>query len=317
MRKIKLLSVVLPCHNEEEILPISHARLQKILEGLLARGRCGFYEIVYIDNGSTDNTLPVLKTFIAQGKFVRAVSLRRNFGYHGALSAGLFHAKGDVVITIDADLQDPPEKIEEMIGHYEEGFDLVLGVRSDRSADRFFQRFFAENYYRFLKWMGADIVHNHGEFRLMARSIVDEFNRLLERNRFIRGMVLQLDSRYKIVSYKREPRIVGKSKFNLRSSLSASLDGLISFSYVPLRLCSFLGILFCFFSILGLFYVLYVKFVSGSFPGWASTVFPIFAFGGFQLLALGLIGEYIGRLYTEVKQRPLFLVREEFSNESP
>ncbi|MDO8527714.1 MAG: glycosyltransferase family 2 protein [Deltaproteobacteria bacterium] len=312
MRKINLLSVVVPCHNEMEVLPSTHARLQKILESLCQSGKCSAYELVYVDNGSTDDTLSVLEKIYAENASVRIVALRRNFGYQGSLSAGLVFAKGDAVVTIDADLQDPPEKIADMILHYESGFDLVLGVREDRSSDSFVKRFFAENYYRLLKSMGVDIVHNHGDFRLMARPLVDEFNQLLERNRFIRGMILQLDSRYKTVSYARDPRMKGKTKFNLHSIFSLGIDGIISFSYLPLRLFSILGVVISFFSLLGLAYVLYGKFVLHALPGWTSTLLPIFTFGGLQLLALGVIGEYLGRLYVEVKRRPIFIVRREY-----
>lgn len=315
MRTINLLSIVVPCHNEEEVLPSTHARLSSVLQSLSKAGKCPAYEIVYVDNGSTDDTLPVLEGIFQSHSFVRVISLRRNFGYQGSISAGLSYAKGDAVVTIDADCQDPPEKIEEMVSHFEKGCDLVLGVRQDRSSDSFLKRFFAQNYYRLLKTLGVDIVYNHGDFRLMGRSLVEEFNHLLERNRFIRGMILQLDSRYQTVSYSREPRTKGKTKFNLRSIVSLSLDGLISFSYVPLRVFSFIGVAMCFLSLLGLFWVLYEKYVLHAVPGWASTLLPIFAFGGLQLFALGLIGEYIGRLYIEVKHRPLFIVRKEYGEE--
>lgn len=316
MRKLNLLSIVVPCHNEEEVLPSTHARLCKTLELLSQTGKCLTYEIVYIDNGSTDNTLFVLEGLFQTDSFVRIVSLRRNFGYQGSLSAGLSRAKGDAVVTIDADLQDPPEKISEMISHFEKGCDLVLGVRQDRSSDSFLKRFFAENYYRLLAMLKVNIVYNHGDFRLMARSLVEEFNKLLERNRFIRGMVLQLDSRYQTVSYSREPRTKGRTKFNLPSIFSLSLDGIVSFSYMPLRLFSLIGVAMCFGSLVGVCWVLYEKYVLHMIPaGWASTLLPIFTLGGFQLFALGLIGEYIGRLYIEVKQRPIFIVRKEYGGE--
>ncbi len=317
MRKIKLLSIVIPCHNEEEVLPTTHERLNKILNYLLTSGRFSNFEIIYVDNGSTDKTLHVLKNFFESDPRVRIIALRRNFGYQGSISVGLFYAQGDAVVTLDADLQDPPEKIEEMITYFEQEYDLVLGIRVDRYTDSFIKRFFSENYYRLMSLMGVNIIHNHGDFRLMAKSLVQEFNTLPERNRLIRAMILQLESRYATVSYKREPRMMGRSKFNIRSLFSLSLDGIVSFTYFPLRLTSIIGILISVLTLIGALWVLYIKLFTDKFiPGWASTLLPILALGGLQLFFLGLIGEYIGRLYIEVKHRPLFVVREEYKHEN-
>lgn len=313
MRNIKFLSIVIPCHNEQEVLPGSHERLSSVLKQLLSSEKFNDYELIFIDNGSTDNTLQVLERIFDNDNRVRIISLRRNFGYQGSISAGLSYARGDAVVTIDADLQDPPEAIEEMISFYDKGFDLVLGVRSDRKNDSFVKRFFSENFYRVMKIMGAEIVHNHGDFRLMASQLVKEFNSLPERNRLIRAMILRLESRYATVKYERQPRSAGRSKFNIRSLLSLSIDGITSFSYVPLRIASFMGVLFSFFAMVSILWVLYIKyFANRSIPGWASILLPVLLMGGLQLLFLGLIGEYIGRLYIEVKQRPLYIVRKEY-----
>ena len=312
MRQIKLLSIVVPCHNEQEVLPTSHGRLTKVLQYLIANKKISNYEVIYVDNGSTDDTLRVLKESFENDLHIRIVTLRRNFGYQGSISAGLYHVRGDAAITIDADLQDPPEKIEEMISYFHEGYDLVLGIRNDRSADSFLKRIFSEGYYKLIKLMGAEVVHNHGDFRLMAKSLVEEFNVLSERNRFIRAMILQLESHYAMVFYKREARTAGKSKFNFRSLLSLSLDGIVSFSFMPLRLAALIGIFMCFLAVTGVIWVLYIKISTNVIPGWASTLLPVLGLGGFQLLIMGLIGEYIGRLYVEVKQRPLFVVRKEY-----
>jgi len=315
MRSVNLLSIVLPCHNEEEILPSTYARLKKVLDALISEDKIKLYELVFVDNGSTDKTLSILKQFFDQDKAIRIISLRRNFGYQGSITAGLFHAKGDAVVTIDADLQDPPEKINEMIRYFENGYDLILGVRDDRSADTFFKRLFANAYYRLLQLMNVDVVPNHGDFRLMSRSLVDEFNMLIERNRFIRAMILQLESKYAIVSYKRESRSAGETKFNISELFSFSFDGIISFSFLPLRITSVVGLIMFTVSLISSFWVLYILiFTSKSIPGWASTMLPILGLGGMQLFFLGIIGEYIGRLYVEVKQRPLFIVRNEYTH---
>lgn len=312
MRKVDLLSIVVPCHNEQEVLPETQERLHRILTDLLSRNLCRNYEIVYIDNGSTDQTRETVEKLREKYSYIRFIVLRCDFGYQGSVSAGLAYARGDVVVTIDADLQDPPEKIGEMIGHYEDGIDLVLGVREDRSSDSFVKRVFSENYYRLLRVMGVNIVHNHGDFRLMSRALVDEFNCLTERNRFIRGMVLQLDSSYRTVTYRRVARTKGYSKFSPKALFSLSFNGIVSFSYLPLHFVFLTGVFVCLISAIGIGWILYMKFSTDSVPGWASTLLPIISFGGFQLFALGLIGEYIGRLYLEVKRRPLFVVRKEY-----
>ena len=293
---------------------MTHQRLTKILGDLAVQKKYADYEIVYVNNGSTDNTMDILENIFGKDQKVRIISLRRDFGFQGSISAGLFHAKGNAVVTIDADLQDPPEKIGEMIAHFEKGYDLVLGVRKDRSTDSWVKRFFAENYYRLLRFMGVEVVFNHADFRLMDRSLVEEFNHLPERNRFIRAMILKLESRYAVVSYQRESRKLGRSKFSVNSLFSLSFDGITSFSYAPLRLASIFGVVMCFIAVAGIFWVLYVKIFTHVIPGWASTLLPILAFSGFQFLVLGIIGEYIGRLYVEVKRRPLFIVRKEYTH---
>src|SRR4030042_3048254 len=316
MRKIDLLSIFIPCHNEEEVLRATHDRITNVLKNLLSSRKISNYELIYIDNGSTDNTLQVLRNIFVYDPYTRIISLRRNFGFQGSISAGLFHSKGDAVVTIDADLQDPPEKIEEMITWFEQGYDLVLGVREDRSSDSFIKRFFSENYYRLMRLMGVNIILNHGDFRLMAKSLVQEFNALPERNRLIRAMILQLEARYATVLYKREPRRAGRPKFGITSLFSLVLVGVVSFTYFPFRLTSLIGILISILTLIGAFWVLYIKIFTDKFiPGWASILLPILALGGLQLFFLGLIGEYIGRLYVEVKHRPLFVVREEYKHE--
>ena len=311
MRSLGLLSVVVPCYNEQEVIRDSHARLTRVLDAMVGKKKCADYELLYIDDGSKDATLSILRELFAESPRVRVISLRRNCGLQAAITAGLSCAEGEAVVTIDADLQDPPEKIEEVISCYEEGYGLVLGIRQDRSTDTASKKFFAESYYRMMKWMGVEIVHNHGDFRLMDRSLVNDFNRLPERCRFVRAMILRLESRYAKVYYRREPRKAGQTKFTPRVMVAFSLDGLISFSTMPLRLASLLGAVVCVMSVAGIVWALYVKMSQNIVKGWASTLLPLLAIGGLQLFMLGILGEYIGRLFVEVKQRPVYLIREE------
>ncbi len=314
MRKLQKLSVIVPCYNEQEVIESTHRRLLSVLESLVKKSRCASYEILYVNDGSSDQTGAILEQIFSKDKHVRVILLRRNFGLQGAISAGLCLVNADAVVTIDADLQDPPEAIEEMITHYENGYDLVLGVREDRQTDSFSKKFMAENYYRLMKMLGVEIVYNHGDFRLMAKPLIDEFNQLSERNRFIRGMILTLDNHYATVSYKRQPRMQGVTKFNFGRMLSFSLDGILSFTFVPLRMVSITGLVFCLLALLGALYILYTKIINIALPGWTSIVLPLFIFNGLQILSLGIIGEYLGRLYIEVKRRPLFSVRRELTH---
>lgn len=311
MRKLRLLSIVIPCHNEEECIPVANGRITSIMHDMETRERINSFEILYIDNGSDDRTFDIARNIADKDPHVKVIRLRRNFGYQGSISAGLYFAKGDAVVTIDADLQDPPEKIEEMICHYENGYDLVLGVRSDRSSDSFPKQFFSNLFYALGKFLGMQIIQNHGDFRLMDASLVKEFNALTERNRFIRAMILQLDARYQTVSYIRQKRMKGKTKFNIHALFSLAFDGIVSFSFMPLRVASIMGILLFLLSIIGIFWVISIKLFANAIPpGWASTVLPIFLIGGFQLMFIGILGEYMGRIYIEVKQRPIFIVKE-------
>ncbi len=313
-RHIHNLDIVIPCHNEQEVVAVTHQRLTQILSDLVARGKISSYTLVFVDNGSTDETLPLLLKLFNQDPHTTVVTLRNNFEYQGSISAGLYHSKGDAAITIDADLQDPPEKIEAMIEKYEEGFDLVLGVRGDRRTDTLFKRTTAQWYYTLLRFMGVPVVPHHGDFRLMSKELVALFNQLPERNRLIRAMVIQLDAKYAIVQYQREPRRGGYSKFSLSSLISLGLDGITSYSYSLLRIAGVMGFFFFLSSFICMGFVLYTKWTHDRVPGWASILCFLLFFSGIQLLFLGMIGEYIGKIYKEIKQRPLFIVRKKYSH---
>jgi glycosyltransferase involved in cell wall biosynthesis len=314
MRKLHSLSIIIPCYNEDKAIETTHRRVTDLMQGLLKKSKCAKYEILYVNDGSKDGTQEKLNSIFEKDPHARVLVLRRNFGLQGALCAGLAFAKGHAAVTIDADLQDPPEKIEDMIDFYEQGHDLVLGVREDRRTDSFVKRFTAESFYKLLKILGVEIVHNHGDFRLMARPLIDEFNALTERNRFIRAMVLTLDDDYAVVYYKRQLRMQGSTKFGFQKMLSFSLDGILSFTFMPLRIVSITGLVSCLAAAAGCVYVVCGKIFGTTVPGWTSTILPLFVFSGLQLLSLGIIGEYIGRLYVEVKQRPLFSIRRELKH---
>ncbi len=308
-RTLNVLSVVIPCHNEEEVLPSTHKHLTGLLTGLKQSKLIGDYEIVFVNNGSTDNTAAVMLRLFKEDPHVQVVDLRRNFGYQASITSGLDAATGDAVVTIDADLQDPPEKIEEMIHHYNKGYDLVLGIRQDRSTDSFFKRVFSQFFYRFSQWMGVEVVYNHGDFRLMARSLLDQFKEMAERDRFIRAMILYLDNHYASVFYERQSRKMGRTKFFVGDLLALAMDGIISYSYKPLRMMSLFGLFTSIVALVLACWVVYMKLMFNIIMGWASTLLPIVFFGGIQSLFLGIIGEYVGRLYAEVKARPLYAIR--------
>jgi len=309
-RSIHQLDIIIPCHNEEEVIASTHERLTRILRDLLAQGKIGTYTLIFVDNGSTDHTLARLMLLFHQDPHTQVVSLRSNFGYQGSISAGLFHSSGDAAITIDADLQDPPEYIPAMIEKYEEGFDLVLGIRADRKTDTRFKRWTAQWYYSLLRALHVPIVPHHGDFRLMAKELVQIFNELPERNRFIRAMVLHLDHKYALIPYERASRTAGHSKFGIKNLFSLGIDGITSFIYTPLRIAGILGAIFFILSLAGIGFVLYEKYAYDIVRGWASILCFLLFFNGMQFLFLGLLGEYIGKMYGEIKRRPLFIVRK-------
>lgn len=308
-RHVVLLSIVIPCHNEEDVLPSTHQRLSGIMTTLVTQKLIEDYEIVFVNNGSKDHTMAVMLRLFKNDPHVVIVDLRRNFGYQASITAGLNNARGDAVVTIDADLQDPPEKIEEMVRQYQTGYDLVLGIRQDRSTDSFLKRVFSQLYYRFSQWMGVNVVYNHGDFRLMSRSLLEQFKEMAERDRFIRAMILYLDDHYARVFYERQTRKQGKTKFLVFDLFSLAMDGIISYSYKPLRLMFLFGVLTSLFALGLACWVVFLKLKENIVVGWASTLLPIVFFGGIQSLFLGLIGEYVGRLYAEIKARPLYAIR--------
>lgn len=304
------LAVVVPCYNEEAALPATMERLTTVLDALGARGLVTADSAVYfVDDGSVDRTWSLIHAFAQRHARVHGIKLSRNRGHQNALLAGLLSAPGDAVVSIDADLQDDVVAIERMLEAYVAGAQIVLGVRRTRTHDTWFKRFTAEQYYRWSKRLGVDVVYNHADYRLMARRAIEALRGYEEVNLFLRGIVPQLGFRTAVVEYDRAPRIAGATHYPLRRMLSLAWEGVTSFSAVPLRFITALGVTVSLVSLGFAAWALAAKLFSDrALPGWASTVVPIYFLGGVQLLCLGIIGEYLAKIYAEVKRRPRYVI---------
>ena len=308
MTSKKLISVVVPCYNEQEVLPATHARLTGVMQSLE-----GFdYEIIYVDDGSRDETGEMLRQLQASDGRVRVLFLSRNFGHQVASTAGLDAAEGDAVVLIDADLQDPPELIPEMVARWKEGYDVAYGQRRRREGETVFKLWTAKVFYRLFNRLAAiDMPLDTGDFRLMDRRVVQAIRQMREHDRFLRGMVSWMGFRQTAVLYRRAARAAGQSKYPVWKMLRFALDGIFSFSVVPLRLATVLGAGVCAAAVLGIVYALGAWVSTGQWvSGEASLAMAMLLLGGVQLICLGVIGEYVGRIYGEAKQRPLYLLRE-------
>lgn len=305
------LSVVVPCYNEEQVIGACHAELTRVLSLALRD-----YQIVYVNDGSTDATYLLLREIQRSDPRVKVVDLSRNFGHQIAVSAGLEHADGAAVAIIDADLQDPPEVLVEMVRLWEEGYEVVFGVRKTRAGESWFKLKTAEWFYRVLNFFSdTEIPRDTGDFRLLDRKAVDALLRMKERDRLLRGLSSWIGFRRYGLEYERSPRHAGATKYPLHKMLGLALDGILSFSVVPLRIVSFMGVLTAGISVIGTLYALVLRlFTQIWVPGWTLLFIGMLFIGGLQMLSLGIVGEYIGRIYTEAKQRPLYLVREVLSS---
>jgi len=301
------LSVVLPVFNELENLDELRERLATVLE---ACGRT--WEVVFVDDGSRDGSFAKMAAFAKQDPRFRAVRFSRNFGHQMALTAGVDRARGRLVAVMDADLQDPPELLPEMLKKADEGFEVVYAQRTAREGETAFKKATAHLFYRLMRrWTNVDIPVDTGDFRLMGPKAVASFRSLRERHRFIRGMTAWVGFRQTAVPYARPQRTRGETKWPLRKMLRFAVDGLTSFSYVPLQLSTWLGFIVSAFSFLYILVVLWLKLRGINVTGWTTMMFFILFLGGVQLILIGVLGEYLGRIYEEVKRRPLYLVDEE------
>ena len=303
-----LLTVVVPCMNEEDGLLETNRRLSAVLEQASVD-----FEIIYVDDGSTDSTPELLRDLQARDTRVRLIRLSRNFGHQIAITAGLEHASGDAVAIIDADLQDPPEVIVEFLAKWLDGYDVVYGVRTERDGETTFKLWSAKLFYRLISHLSdTRIPLDTGDFRLMDRRAVDTLLSMPERDRFVRGMVSWLGFSQIALPYRRAPRVAGQTKFSLFKMVRFALDGIFSFSILPLRLATWTGFAASLLAMCGIVAVLLERFfqVPGLVKGWSSAVIAELFIGGVQLICLGIIGEYVGRIYGESKRRPLYVIQE-------
>jgi dolichol-phosphate mannosyltransferase len=308
-----VLSIVVPVFNEEDALPI----LRRRLEDTLAHVGCS-WEVVLVDDGSSDRTVELIRTLVQGDPRYRGVLLSRNHGHQLALTAGLDHARGEAVVVIDADLQDPPELIPPMLQRWREGFDVVFGQRISRQSDTFMKRATAYLFYWIVRRLSnVDIPQNVGDFRLMDRKVVDALKRMPERFRFVRGMVAWVGFRQCAIEFERPPRVAGDTKYPWRKMVSFALDAIFAFSVSPLRAAAFIGALTTLGALCVIAWTVYLRFLlQATVPGYSALIVAVLLMGGLNLLMLGIVGEYVGRVYVEVKGRPLYLVRELVTREA-
>lgn len=306
------LAIVIPCYNEEAVLPETSRRLALLLTELVSAGSISQDSyVLFVDDGSRDATWSIIEKLAAENGCFRGLKLSRNRGHQTALVAGLFAAHGDAIVSVDADLQDDLQAIEQMVKAFIAGSDVVYGVRKRRETDTFFKRFTAEGYYRLLEKLGVEIVFNHADYRLLSRRAIDALRQFEERNLFLRGIIPQLGFPSAIVYYDRAERFAGESKYPLKKMLAFAWQGITSFSAAPLRAITGIGIMISLGSFLVAAWALWIRFFSDSaVPGWTSTVVPMYFLGGVQLLCIGIIGEYLAKIYVEVKRRPHYFVEK-------
>ena len=309
----KILYMVIPCYNEEEVLPhTSNLFLNKLKELFQKEIISEQSRILFVNDGSKDRTWEIIQELKEQDIHFSGISLSRNCGHQNALLAGLLTARlqADVTISLDCDGQDDIEVVDQMLEEYISGCDIVYGVRSKRESDTIFKRATAEGFYKIMKFLGADIVFNHADYRLMSKKALDGLAQYKEVNLFLRGIVPLIGYRYSSVYYERTERIAGKSHYPLRKMLSFAFDGITSLSVKPLRMISVLGFLTCMASLLGIIITVIQKICGVTVSGWSSMICILLLLGGIQLLSLGVIGEYIGKIYRETKGRPHYIISE-------
>jgi glycosyltransferase involved in cell wall biosynthesis len=303
-----MISIVVPCYNEQEVILFTIDRLRTLVQGQPA---CTF-ELIFVDDGSSDHTLKLLRASARDNDMIRVIAFSRNFGHQIAVTAGIDAAMGDAIVLIDADLQDPPEAIPEMIKLWQDGYDVVYGTRARRDGESAFKIKTAQGFYRVLNRLSeVPIPLDAGDFRLMGRNVVNVLKDMPERHRFVRGMVAWAGFNQIAMPYERAKRFAGTSKYPLRKMLRFAMDGILAFSSKPLRLSTNIGMIASGLALIGIVYVLFLRlFTSTWVEGWTALMITVLFMGGVQLISLGVIGEYLARAYNEAKARPLYVVRE-------
>ncbi len=305
------LYLVVPCYNEEEVLPYTTEKLCEKMNALISSGKISSdSRIVLVDDGSKDATWQLIEKYHTENPLFSGIKLSRNKGHQNALLAGLMTVKDecDAAISLDADLQDDIDAIDAMLDKYEQGCDIVYGVRNDRKKDTFFKKTTAQGFYRLMRMMGADIIYNHADYRLMSKRAICELENFKEVNLFLRGIVPMIGFKTDNVFYARGEREHGESKYPLKKMMSFAIDGITSLSVKPIRMICTLGLIILAISFFMLIYSFVSYFCGDAQPGWASLITSIWAIGGLQLFAIGVVGEYIGKIYLETKSRPKFII---------
>ena len=310
----KILYLVIPCYNEEEVLPITKKALTEKMESLIKENKISKEsKVMFVNDGSKDKTWELIEEYHKENPLFVGVKLSRNKGHQNALLAGLMTAKNyaDITISMDADLQDDINVIDKMIEENNQGSEIVYGVRSSRKRDSWFKRFTAESFYKLMRVMGVEVVFNHADCRLMSKRALDELENFDEVNLFLRGIVPLIGFKTSVATYERNERAAGESKYPLKKMLSFAWDGITSFSVKPLKMITTLGFLMLYISIIMIIYTIIVKILGNTVDGWAFIMLSIWFIGGVQLVSVGLIGEYVGKIYSETKHRPRYIIEKE------
>ena len=310
----KILYLVIPCYNEEEVLPITQKALKEKMDNLIKNKKISKdSKVMFVNDGSKDKTWELIEEYHKEDPLFVGVKLSRNKGHQNALLAGLMTAKkyDDITISMDADLQDDINVIDKMIAENNAGSEIVYGVRSSRKKDSWFKRFTAESFYKLMHAMGVEVVFNHADCRLMSKRVLDELEHFEEANLFLRGLIPLLGFKTSIATYERNERAAGESKYPLKKMLSFAWDGITSFSVKPLKMITTLGFIMLFISVVMIIYTIIVKILGNTVDGWAFIMLSIWFIGGVQLVSVGLIGEYVGKIYNETKHRPRYIIEKE------
>lgn len=308
-----VLNIVIPCYNEEAVLAETNRQLTELIDTWISQGILDECRILYVDDGSKDRTWEIIESLQKESPYAHGLKLAHNVGHQHALWAGLMHSVGqcDAVVSIDADLQHDIRAIEEMIAAYRDGCEVVYGVRNDRATDSAFKKKTALGFYTLMQKMGVDVIPNHADFRLLGSQALAALSQYPERNLFLRGMVRTLGFKERIVHFECHDRFAGDSKYTLRKMLNFAIDGITSFSVQPLRMIAMLGIIILILAFFAGVYALVAYFCGKTIQGWTSILLSIWFLGGIQLLCIGVLGEYIGKNYVEVKQRPRYIIEKE------